>query len=60
MFSFVGDTILDRITGTAKMQVVAKRWERNRIRLEIVPGYARRAEQRMSNWDDRKLHSHQN
>ena len=37
MFSFVGNTILDRITGTAKMQVVAKRWERNRISPNISP-----------------------
>ncbi|MDR3762475.1 MAG: site-specific DNA-methyltransferase [Acidobacteriota bacterium] len=39
MFSFVGDTVLDPFMGTATTNIVAARWGRNSVGVEIDPHY---------------------
>jgi DNA modification methylase len=39
MFSFVGDTVLDLFMGTATTNVVAAKWGRNSVGVEVDPHY---------------------
>ncbi|MGD9873786.1 MAG: site-specific DNA-methyltransferase [Kiritimatiellia bacterium] len=47
MFSFVGDIVLDPFMGTGTTTVVASRWGRNSIGVEIDPHYFEMAEKRI-------------
>jgi DNA modification methylase len=47
MFSFVGDTILDPFMGTGTTTIVAAKWGRNSIGVEIDPQYFEFAENRI-------------
>ncbi len=48
MFSFVGDTVLDPFVGTGTTLVAAAAAGRNAIGIEIDPGYARLAKERLA------------
>ncbi len=48
MFSFVGDTVLDPFMGTATTNVVAGRWGRNSIGIEVDQAYYMAARRRMA------------
>lgn len=47
MFSFVGDTVLDPFMGTATTNLMAAKWGRNSIGIEVDPAYYALARQRM-------------
>ncbi|MFI5380197.1 MAG: DNA-methyltransferase [Tepidisphaerales bacterium] len=48
MFSFVGDTVLDPFMGTATTNVVAAKWGRNSIGVEVDPHYYKLACSRLN------------
>ncbi len=47
MFSFVGDTVLDPFMGTGTTTLVASKWGRNSIGVELDPHYFELAEKRI-------------
>jgi DNA modification methylase len=45
MFSFVGDVVLDPFAGTGTTLLAALKWGREAIGVELVPRYAKLAEE---------------
>jgi DNA modification methylase len=48
MFSFVGDVVLDPFAGTGTTLLAALKWGREAIGVELVPRYAKLAEERLA------------